>query len=114
MRRASCGDHHFLTKPCAPNCVYYITHQLLLRSVSVSTDTILREIRPAVNSSRHSKPQSAYTKHTHDVITAHKFVGTHPIWDGTGSIKDTKDVTKIDAIAPTFHVYLVFNTSVLF
>jgi len=49
--------------------------------------------------------------HTHDAITAHKFVGPHPVWDGIGSLKDTKDVTKIDAIAPTFHICLVFITS---
>ena len=85
------------------------------------TDAILREIRSTVNSSQHIKPQPAYTKnertHTHtrarDAITAHKTVGLHTIWDGTESLKDTKDGTKIDAIAPTFHMCLIYNTVVL-
>jgi len=42
----------------------------------------------------------------------HKNCQTAPVGDGT-LFPDTKDVIKIDAIAPTFHMHLIFNTSVL-
>jgi hypothetical protein len=35
--------------------MYLKSHQLLLQYISVSTDTILREPRPTVNSSQHIK-----------------------------------------------------------
>jgi len=57
-------------------------------------------------------PQPAYMTHARCNNDAKKSYRTAPVGDSTLS-PDTKDVIKMDAIALTFHMQLIFNTSVL-
>jgi len=73
-------NHHLLTITHPPHCVYQITYHLPLRPVSVSADTIFREIRQTVNISQHQMAISAEMNVLYEIADFFNFQSLPVTW----------------------------------